>query len=146
MKKAVFRNVVREEGVPYGWSQTESTYAIAGNQLTMGDEFGTVFPEVLLVEDLFYYHFPVNPDTGRSDLKGTLWTYRTGSYPGIIVFDTNSSFTRVLLSNNYQYQVSRGTYHREGNVLTLAMDDKEEACSFDGSSFTFLERTYDSFE
>ena len=146
VKKAVFRNVVREEGVPYGWSRTEATYALAGNQLAMGDESGTVFPEVMLVEDLFYYHFPVNPDTGCSDLKGTFWTYQTASYPGIIVFDTNSSFTRVLLSNNYQYQVSRGTYRREGNVLTLAMDDKEEACAFDGNSFTFLERTYDSFE
>ena len=74
-----------------------------------------------------------------------MWTYRSNSYPGIIIFDTNSSFTRILLSSRILYQVNRGTYVQTGDVVTMTLNGKTEDCLISGDSFTYLERTYDLY-
>jgi len=146
VKTADYKNIVREEGIPYGWENTKMPFSLAGNQVGWGENSGTLFPEVMLVNDVWYMHFPVNEDQGESSLYGTLWTYKSSGYPGILVFDTNSSFTRILLSSVILLQVSRGTYSLEGNVLTMKLDGKQEECTLGADSFTFFERTYEFFE
>lgn len=146
MTAAGFDNVRHEEGVPYGWYQKGTTYTHSGNHVGFGQESGTLFPEVMLVEDVWFMHFPVGENTGTSALKGTLWTYETTSYPGIIIFDSNSSFTRVLVASRILYQVSRGTYTLKGNTITMTLDGKTEECLVANDRFTFMERTYSLFE
>lgn len=146
MKQAEYRNVRHEEGVPYGWSLAEGTYTHAANHVGFGDESGTLFPEVMLVDDVWFMHFPVQEDNGTSALKGTLWTYETSSYPGLILFDTNSGFTRILLASRILYQVSRGTYSQSGNVVTMTLDGKTEECQIVNDRFTFMERPFALFE
>lgn len=140
-----FKNVTHEEGVPYGWEKGETPFTLSGSHLDMGKESAILFDEVMLVDDVWFMHFPVNENTGTSDLTGTMWTYRSNSYPGIIIFDTNSSFTRVLLSSRILYQVNRGTYVQTGDVVTMTLNGKTEDCLIEGDSFTYLERTYDLY-
>jgi len=146
VRKASFKNVVREEGVPYGWEGTTMPFQVSGSQVSWGEERGVLFPEVMLVDDVWYFHYPINQDEGNSRLCGTMWTYRTNGYPGILVFDTNSSFTRILLSSNVLCYVFRGTYSLEGDVLTMTLDGKQERCPLGTDSFTFMEKTYVLFE
>ena len=145
-KQASFKNVIHEEGVPYGWEQGETTFTLSGSHLDMGKESAILFDEVMLVDDVWFMHFPVNENKGNSDLTGTMWTYHTSSYPGIIIFDTNSSFTRILLSSRILYQVNRGTYVQTGDVVTMTLNGKTEDCLIEGNSFTYLERTYDLYQ
>lgn len=145
-KEATYANVRHEEGVPFGWEQTSALYSVTGSHLVIGRESATLFPEVMLMDDVWFMHFPVNGDKGEAAVKGSLWTLQTSGYPGIIVFDTNSSFTRVLLGSRVLYQVSRGTYSQNGNVLTMTLDGKTESCQIGGDKFTFLGKTYSLFE
>lgn len=145
-KEATYANVRHEEGVPFGWEQTSALYSVTGSHLVIGRESATLFPEVMLMDDVWFMHFPVNGDKGEAAVKGSLWTLQTSGYPGIIVFDTNSSFTRVLLGSRVLYQVSRGTYSQNGNVLTMTIDGKTESCQIGGDKFTFLGKTYSLFE
>jgi len=145
-KEATFSNVRHAEGLPYGWEQTTKYYSQTGSHVAIGQEVGTLFPEVMLMDDVWFMHFPVNEDKGTSAVKGSFWTYESSGYPGIILFDTNSSFTRVLLSSRVLYQVMRGTYTQDGNVLTMTLDGKTESCQIIDNTFTYLERTYSLFE
>ena len=145
-KEATYANVRHEEGVPFGWEQTSALYSVTGSHLVIGRESATLFPEVMLMDDVWFMHSSVNGDKGEAAVKGSLWTLQTSGYPGIIVFDTNSSFTRVLLGSRVLYQVSRGTYSQNGNVLTMTLDGKTESCQIGGDKFTFLGKTYSLFE
>ena len=144
--QARFDNVTHQEGVPYGWFLSESDYSQAGSNVSMGTESGFLFSEVMLVDDTWFMHFPVNEDSGSSALTGSIWTYETGGYPGLIIFDTNSSFTRVLLASRIICQVSRGTYSQSDNVVTLTLDGKTEDCIIADDQFTFLEKKFRLFE
>ncbi|MBO6096886.1 MAG: hypothetical protein J6P56_06205 [Bacteroidales bacterium] len=146
IKQASFKNVIHEEGVPYGWEGWETNYTLTGSHLDMGKESATLFEEVMLVDDVWFMHFPVNENKGNSDLTGTMWTYRSSGYPGIIVFDTNSSFTRILLSSRILYQVTRGNYVQNGNIVSFSFDGKSEDCLIEDGSFTLMERTYDLYQ
>lgn len=145
-KEATFSNVNHAEGIPYGWEQTSALYSATGSYVAIGREGGVLFPELMLLDDVWFMHLPVGGDQGTSAVKGSLWTYQSSGYPGIIVFDTNSSFTRVLLGSRVLYQVSRGTYSQNGNVLTMTLDGKTESCEIKGDKFTFLGKTYSLFE
>ena len=145
-KSFEFANMIHEEGIPYGWKQGSKAYTRAGNQMSVGDRNFTLFPETMLSEDTWYMHFDNLEGTGSSELKGSAWTLRTGGYPGIIVFNTGGTFTRVLTSSFTRYQVMQGTYSLSGDQLTLTMGDKTEQCTVAGNSFTFMEKTYDLFE
>ena len=146
IKHARFKNVRHEEGVAYGWDKWDSPYTLNGSHLDMGTESGILFDEVMLVDDVWFMHFQVNENSGQSTLTGTMWTYQTSGYPGIIVFDTNNSFTRVLLSSRILYQVTRGTYTQEGNTVVMNLDGKTDTCVIAGDRFTFMEKTYTLFE
>lgn len=141
-----FVNVRHEEGLPYGWSREIGTYSLVGSHLSIGNESAILFPEVMLVDDTWYMHFPPNEDTGKSDLKGTAWTYVTSSFPGMIIFDTNSSFTRILVASRILFQASRGTYTQDGDVITMTLDGKIEQAVIADGKFTFMERTFSLYE
>ncbi len=144
--QARFDNVTHQEGVPYGWFVEETAYSHTGSNVSMGTESGILFPEVMLVEDTWFMHFPVNEDSGSSALNGSIWTYETGGYPGLILFDTNSCFTRVLLSSRTICQISQGTYTPSGAHVTMTVDGKTEDCIIADDQFTFLEKTFRLFE
>lgn len=145
-KQASFKNVIHEEGVPYGWENSGTNYTLTGSHLDMGKESATLFEEVMLLGDVWFMHFPVNENKGYSDLTGTMWTLSGNGYPGIIVFDTNSSFTRVLLSSRILYQVTRGSYVQNGNIVSFSFDGKSEDCLIVDGRFTLMERTYDLYQ
>lgn len=142
----LFKNVRHEEGVPYGWSKEKGTYQHIGSQVLIEEDSGLLFPEVMLKNEAWRMHFPVNEDKGKSILQGTSWTYDTFSYPGIIIFDTNSSFTRILVASRNQFQTMRGTYSYDGATITMDLDGKKEVCIVAENKFTFLERTYTLFD
>lgn len=140
-----FENVRHEEGVPYGWSEEEETYSLSGSHVAMEKASATLFPEVMLVDDVWYVHFPTVESRGTSALEGTAWKFVTGSYPGILIFNTADTFTRVLVGSRILFQVSQGTYTQEGSEITFTLDGKTEICTLADNRFTFLERTYESF-
>lgn len=141
-----FKNVRHEEGVPYGWEAGEETYSVTGSHVALESGGATLFPEVMLMDDVWYMHYPAQEDNGTSALRGTAWKYVTNSYPGILIFNTNSSFTRVLVSSRVLYQVTQGTYTVNGDSVTLSFSDKSETCTISGNRFTFMERTYELFQ
>ena len=146
MTQLSFKNVIHEEGVPYGWEKQKGSYSVNGSHVTLGQESGILFPEVMLVDDTWFMHFPVNGDEGTSALTGSIWTYRSSGYPGVIIFDTNSSFTRVLMASRTLFQVTQGSYTFSGNTVTMTLDGKTESCEMSGNSFTLMEKTYDKYE
>lgn len=140
-----FSNVERREGIPSVWSKDRSSYSVAGNQVSMGDDTATLFPEVMLVGDHWYMHFVQPMESGCNEMTGSLWTLQGGGYPGCILFDSNSTFTRISLISNVLYQADRGTYSRSGDVLTLTLGDVTQECPVSGDSFEFLDKTYEIF-
>jgi len=147
LRRYNFANLPHTEGIPYGWSQSQGAYSVAGNQVNLGgDETGTLFSEVMLVKDHWYMHYPVQEDTGCSSIAGSFWTLETSGYPGCILFDSNSTFTRILVSNNMQYKVSRGTYTQEGDLLTMTLDGNTEECPVEDGHLTFFGKTYNNLK
>jgi len=142
-----FANLSHKEGIPYGWKHSQASYTVAGNQVSLGGELNaTLFPEVMLVGDHWYMHFPVLEDTGCSNMVGGFWPLQSGGYPGGILFDSYSTFTRILVSAADVYQAQRGTYSREGDVLSMQLEEAADICTVQDDSFTFLERTYEIYE
>lgn len=142
----VFKNARHEEGIPYGWEKTEEAYTLTGSNLTFGNENAILFPEVMLKDDIWYKYFPSGEDKGTSAVSGTVWTYQTDSFPGVIVFNNNGSFTRILVSSRILFQFSQGSYSQSENTLTMTLDGKTETCKIVGGVFTFMEKTYVLFE
>lgn len=142
----VFKNARHEEGVPYGWEKTEEAYNLTGSYLAVGNGSATLFPEVMLKDDIWYMHCPSGEDKGTSAVNGTVWTYQTNGFPGIILFNTNGSFTRILVSSRILFQISQGSYTQSGNTLSMTLDGKTETCEIVGGVFTFMEKTYVLFE
>ena len=81
---------------------------------------------------------------GSSSLKGTLWNYRTNSYPGFILFTSATEFTRILVSSPTAFDVLTGTYRIKGNSVEFITEATElcRTCPISNGQFTYLEKSY----
>ncbi|MBO4467484.1 MAG: hypothetical protein J5745_05210 [Bacteroidales bacterium] len=139
----VYKNVIQEEGIPYGWEWKKSDYELNGNQLKAGPFKATLFDRFLVVDTLAVMAASLAPQsTKTSSLTGTVWTYETSGAPGAIVFTSDKEFTRLLVSSKIVHESDSGTYSLKGTSLEMTLDDKKETCQIDGGRFTFFEKTY----
>ena len=143
--RAGFTVAQYEEGVPFGWKTETIPYTLNGSSFTAVGETGWLYSEMLFADGIWYTTYPTPDGSGASDLAGSVWVNRNGgdSSAGLIVFDSGYSFTRVQASNTgNQYRLERGTYTREGDVITMKMNGAQEDCSLSGNTFRFLGLTY----
>ena len=141
---ASFKNAVRKEGVKYGWDYNRKDYALNGKKLQVGGIAATMFEDFIQVDTLSVMQTaPAVTNSGTSALAGTVWEYETTGYPGLIIFTSDSTFTRVLVASSIVYGFLNGTYQLSGTSLTM-MDgeDINETCQLSADRFTFLENTY----
>lgn len=144
---AVYKNVPREEGKPYGWQWHESDYTINGNQLCYGDKSATLFEDFMVIDTLAVLRAaPVTDDSATDALTGTFWTalFQNGNniLPGAIVFNGTGTFTRFIVASEIVYQARTGSYTFNGESITLTLNDKEETCPLGGDRFTYSGLTF----
>lgn len=121
-------------------------YSVSGNQVSLGQETATLYPEVMLVKDHWYMHFVQPQDGGSGEMAGSMWTLQSASYPGCILFDSGSTFTHIVVTDRVFYEVTQGTYSRNGDKLTLTEGDTTEECPISGDSFAFQGKTYENLK
>ena len=141
---ATFKNVVHKEGVKYGWEFARKDYAVNGKKLQVGGIAATMFEDFMQVDTIAVMQTaPAVENAGNSVLAGTVWTYETNGYPGLIIFTSDTTFTRVIVGSNIVYAFLNGTYQLSGTSLTMT-DGKgiNETCQLSADRFTFLERRY----
>ena len=141
---ASYQNVVRKEGKPYGWQWKRENYAISGNFIQAGPFSATCYNDFLQIDTLsVLMTAPAVENSGTSPLAGTVWTYSTSGYPGLIIFTSANTFTRVLSSSRLIYSIMNGTYQVSGSSITMTDGGEiKETCQISADRFTFLERTY----
>lgn len=116
---AMNRNLV-QEGVSSSWQASPQKYSLAGHQVTLSEGMvGTLFQDLMLVGDVWYVRFAPGEDEGTSDICGSLWSQEGGKYAGIVVFNTNSAFTRIVAGSSIVFQTTGGTYRQDGNHLSI---------------------------
>lgn len=142
---ATFKNANHKEGTPYGWQWARKDYSLNGKQLTVGAGIkATMYEDFMQVDTLSVLRTaPAVENQGTSALAGTVWTYETSGYPGLIVFTSASTFTRVLVSSRITYSFMNGTYQISGTSLAMTDGaDIKETCQLSADRFTFLEKNY----
>ncbi|MBP5333717.1 MAG: hypothetical protein J6Y66_06075 [Bacteroidales bacterium] len=142
--EATFGNVVHKEGKPYGWEWSRKDYSLNGTKLEAGSVRATMFEDFLLADNISVFRTsPTVENTGSAALAGTVWTYDSSGYPGLIIFTSASTFTRVLVASRVVYVALTGTYKLSGAELTMT-DGAEikETCQLSADRFTFLEKNY----
>lgn len=145
-RQGLFKNVTHQEGIPYGWEWKSGPWSCSGNLLEAGDFKGTFFRGDLLV--MASAAAPLvstsKVTSGTSSLAGSVWTYQTSSYPGFIIFQSATEFSRILVSSENIFSILQGKYSVKENSLEFVTDSKElnETCALSGNMFTYLEKTY----
>ena len=143
--RAAFTVTMYEEGVPYGWNLETLPYTLDGTTFTAGEYTGWLFSETLFADNRWHATYPAPAGSGTSDIAGTIWSCVNGSSSsaGAVIFDSGYSFTRVQVVNSKtQFLVERGTYTKNGAVVTMTLNGKQDNCTINGERFTFMERTY----
>jgi hypothetical protein len=75
-------------------------------------------------------------------LAGTAWIYAANGLPAVILFTSESSFTRLMAMNQLIVASLSGTYSLRGTELRMEAGDIKETCQLQADRFTFSERTY----
>lgn len=143
---ASFINTIHKEGKPYGWQWGRKEYSLNGSKLTVGTGItATLYSDFMQVDTLSVLRSaPAVDGSASSALAGTVWTYKTSGYPGLIIFTSGSTFTRILTSSRLVYTFMNGTYQLSGTSLTMTDGGEiEETCQLSADRFTFLERNYE---
>lgn len=141
---ATYRNVIHKEGTAYGWKWGRREYLLSGDKLTVGSVTGTLYEDFIQVDTVAVFNAaPEQGGTATSALNGTVWTYDTAGFPGLLIFTSGSTFTRVLVSSGIVYYTLNGTYQLSGTSLTMTDGaDINETCQLSADRFTFLEKDY----
>lgn len=142
---ATFINAIRQEGKPYRWQWSRKDYTLSGSTLTVGDGIkATLYEDFMKVDTLCVLRTaPAVHGSGSSALAGTIWTYETSGYSGLIVFTSGSTFTRVLVNSRVVYTFMNGTYQLSGTSLSMTDGEEiKETCQLSADRFTFLEKNY----
>jgi len=143
--QASFNNVTHEEGIPYGWKWGKQNYTLSGNRLDADSMHATLFEDFMVVDTLaiLIAKEPSEEDNASNALAGTYWTSGgMSTYPGLLIFTGNDTFTRIQVASKFIYQVKHGTYAYNGSSISFCLDGKEETCPLDGNRFTFFEVQY----
>lgn len=141
--QGTFSNVIHEEGVPYGWEWSKKSFTHTGSQVEAGPFKSTLYDKFMVVDTLAVMVASYAPESDKkSALTGTVWTYDGGGYPGVIIFTSDSEFTRVFASSKIVHEAKTGTYKLDGTSLTMTLDDKKETCQLEGGRFTFFDKAY----
>ena len=141
---ATFLNANHKEGTPYGWQWNRKDYTLSGSKLMVGSGIkATLFDDFMQVDTLSVQRVAAaveNP--GTSALAGTVWKYDTAGYPGLIIFTSGSTFTRILTSSRIVFVFMNGTYTISGTELNMTGGEIKETCQLSADRFTFLEKDY----
>ena len=140
---ATYINAIRKEGLKYGWQWNRKDYSFNGSNLAVGGVTATTFEDFIQVGNISVLNTaPAVEHGGSSALVGTIWTYITPDFPGLIVFTSDSTFTRVLVSSGVVYTFLNGTYRLSGTTLSMTDGaDINETCQV-SDRFTFSEKEY----
>ena len=141
---ATFINANRKEGKPYGWQWTRNDYSLSGSDLQVGAGVkATLYDDMMQVDTLTVLRTaPALNAPGSSALAGTVWRYQSSDYPGIIIFTSGSTFTRVIVGSRILYQFMNGTYQLNGTELFMTDGEIKETCQLSTDRFTFFEKTF----
>lgn len=138
-----FNNVILEEGIPRGWTWTKKSFTHTGSQVEAGPFRGTLYDSFMVVDTLAVMVANYAPESEeKSALTGTVWTYEGAGFPGVIIFTSNTEFTRIFAATKIVHEVKTGTYKLDGTSLAMTLDDKNETCQLEGGRFTFFEKSY----
>lgn len=134
-----------EEGVPMSWEVKDMPFT-AGNYIwTVDGNTAWLFSDIMLLDNRWHVTFPEPEGSGNSDLVGSIWYYMggTSTSPGLLIFDTGHSFSRVQIYSGTQMIFDRGVYALNGDTLTMTLNGKSDNCTISGeNTFHFMERTY----
>ena len=141
-----YYNVSHREGIPYKWMWSIDPYTVNGNQITSGGVSGTFFEgQLLMLQTLSVPHVTSlagNASFTRSDLTGTVWTGYNGIYPAVVIFTSDTEFTRLVVSSDIVFSWLNGTYELNGSSLTMRVGELSDECSIADGTMTFFERKY----
>lgn len=141
-----YYNVTRQEGLPYKWMWSIDPYTVNGNQITSDGFSGTFYEgEMMMLQTLSVPH--VTDLSGiasfnKSELTGTVWTGYNGTYPAVVIFTSDTEFTRLVVSSNTVFTWTTGTYNLNGSSLTMWVGELSDECSIEDGTLTFFERDY----
>lgn len=141
-----YYNITRQEGIPYKWLWSIDPYTINGNQITSDGFSGTFYEgEALMLQTLSVPH--VTDLAGlasfnKSELTGTVWTGYNGVCPAVIIFTSDTEFTRLVVSSATVFTWTTGTYELNGSSLTMWVGELSDECSIADGTLTFFERKY----
>lgn len=146
-RKGTYQNVSHREGFDDGWSFSNLPYTASGSHFSTADGEGYFYGNAFLRLDSVAVPFVSTPENkdGTSSLKGTVWTYNSGSaYPGFILFTSAKDFTRILVGSNVIFAVLTGTYEIKGDSVAFQTEAAElcETCPIEDGQFTYLKKTY----
>lgn len=133
------------EGSPLSWEVKEVPYTVAGPALNVEGKTIWLFSEVMLADKRWHVTFPQPSGSGSSELEGSLWYYTQGKRdsPGLLVFDTGHSFSRIQVYSGTQLLFERGTYSLNGNTISMKLNGTLDACTISAdNTFRFMERQY----
>ena len=141
---ATFPNVNHKEGYPYGWQWNRKDYSLSGTQVMAGSGIkGTLYDSFMQVDTLSVMQVAPAPENpGTSALAGTVWTYDTAGYPGLIIFTSGSTFTRILTSSHIVFSFMNGTYTLSGTELNMNAGEIKETCQLSADRFTLFEKDF----
>lgn len=133
-----------QEGVPLSWEVKDVPFTDGGRTWNLGDRTAWVFSDVMLVDKRWHVTFSRPEGSGDSALAGSIWYSLEGSStsPGLVVFDTGHSFSRVQVYSSTQILYDKGTYTLSGNTINLTLNGKQDNCTVSGDMFRFMERRY----
>lgn len=146
--EANYANAIRKEGPKYGWDFGRKDYTLDGQNLMVGTgKKITLFEDFMIVDTLAVLRTaPSVENPGASVMSGTIWTYDVNSYPGLVIFTSGSTFTRIMTglnSGRLIYTFLNGTYQLSGTTLTMTEgEDINETCQLSADRFTFLDRPF----
>lgn len=144
--EGTYRNAIHKEGHPYGWEWKQASYTLQGNKVQAGPVEATLFEDFLVVDSLGVFCMNPAPETvsaaASEGLAGTAWIYAANGLPAVILFTSESSFTRLMAMNQLIVASLSGTYSLRGTELRMEAGDIKETCQLQADRFTFSERTY----
>ena len=142
-----YYNITRQEGLPYKWMWSYEPYTLNSNQISSGKYSGTFYEDqVLALSTVAVSHVSdleeKNPTFTQSSLTGTAWVGLNGTYPIVIIFTSDTEFTRIMVSSSIVFAWKTGTYKLHGSSLTMAVGELTDDCTIANDSFVFFERKY----
>lgn len=133
-----------EEGVPLKWELETIPYTLSQYTFDCAGETAWLFSDLMLTDRRWHVYFPSQAAAGTSDLAGSLWYFAggTANTPGLLVFDSGSSFVRIQVSSEIQFSYERGSYTSSGNSIVMTLNGMDDNCTISNDSFKFMERRY----